>query len=316
MPSAISIPVAELKAALAGLACVVNRRAPLAILKAVLVTRNAAGVVTIQATDWDAWATYRVAGRQAGGQLQIVVPFAELLAFVKTLRRNSEINLQPAGKKITCTGQARSSRRAKLNLKTFSVREWPAAPKVTGPVVALPEPFKLGFSEAAQCASRDESRYVINGVCLETGGQVVATDACCLYVNRASQFRLSRPAIILPHPFLVWPGFAQAGPWRLSARNTRRGYCLQIAAGRWSFVSRTIDAKFPAWEHLIPELGAEWTTAKLPAAAVAEILKLIDGRRAKAMQATSVRLEVTPSGQFQVTDCTATVPCTAKSNAG
>jgi DNA polymerase III sliding clamp (beta) subunit (PCNA family) len=64
MNTEITLPAAELKAALPGLNKIVGRKSSLPILQNVKVSRQRNGQITLQATDLEAHATYTVVGTQ------------------------------------------------------------------------------------------------------------------------------------------------------------------------------------------------------------------------------------------------------------
>ena len=59
MNTVIELPAAELKIALTGLGKVISKRTTLPVLEHLRVTRDKAGIVTLQATDLDATAVYQ-----------------------------------------------------------------------------------------------------------------------------------------------------------------------------------------------------------------------------------------------------------------
>src|SRR6266404_7908436 len=79
----ITLPVRELKTALAGLSRVISKRASLPVLQHARIERAADGATTISATDLDAFASYRFAEGSEGKAESILVPFESLHSIAK-----------------------------------------------------------------------------------------------------------------------------------------------------------------------------------------------------------------------------------------
>ena len=83
MPPEITLPVAELKQALPGFSKLISRTRTLPVLQSVRVQRDNQGHVTIEGTNLDAHATYRLKDTQPGEAAEVVVPFDSLSKMAK-----------------------------------------------------------------------------------------------------------------------------------------------------------------------------------------------------------------------------------------
>ena len=66
MKSEITLPGAELKSALSGLNKIAGRKTSLPVLNCIKISRQKNGLVTLQGTDLDSFATYNLEGGQPG----------------------------------------------------------------------------------------------------------------------------------------------------------------------------------------------------------------------------------------------------------
>src|ERR1035438_6956679 len=78
MKSEIILPVPELKTALSGLNKIVGKRTTLPVLSCVKVSRQKNGLVSLQATDLDAHATFTLNDNQPGEVVDVLVPLDQL----------------------------------------------------------------------------------------------------------------------------------------------------------------------------------------------------------------------------------------------
>jgi DNA polymerase-3 subunit beta len=117
--------------------------------------------------------------------------------------------------------------------------------------------FGIGqIRRAANFSSRDESRYVLNGVCLdnrEADGRIVSTDGRRLFCSKAfSWVNLPKEkSFILPlHP--LWHARQLDGPWHLRTALGDRCY-VEVHAGGWRIVSKLVDGNYPNWRQIMPK---------------------------------------------------------------
>ena len=91
----ITLPVAELKSALAGLGKVINPKATLPILHHVKVERTSDGWIALTGTDLDRFVTMRLEHPAEGPPLAVLVPYDQLQQITKNCGKNEQIHIEP-----------------------------------------------------------------------------------------------------------------------------------------------------------------------------------------------------------------------------
>ena len=93
----ITIPINELKPALAGLSKVVGKRMTLPVLAALRIDRDQDGWITITGTDLDSFACVRLEQPDSGAPTTLVIGLAELRQLAKSCAANEKITLCAMG---------------------------------------------------------------------------------------------------------------------------------------------------------------------------------------------------------------------------
>jgi DNA polymerase III sliding clamp (beta) subunit (PCNA family) len=279
MTPEITLPVAELKQALPGFSKIVSKSRTFPVLQSVRVQRDAQGVVTLEGTDLDAHLAYRLKDTQAGKPVAVLVPFDSL---TKTAKGSSEtLTLIPDGKdKLRLRYQIGNSP-VEQRISCYEMNEWPPAPKLTAPAVALDPDFGATLKEALQCASDDASRPVLKGACLDVtdpeGHYVVGTNGRILFAANSFSFDLKQSVIIPNSKFLLWNGFDTEAGCQFVVQNDPKDKELgwvQLQTPRWTYTTRKIAGDYPNWKQAVPTPSAQGTTLKLSAEAVTQILEV------------------------------------------
>src|SRR5476651_2165070 len=91
----ITLPIAELKPALAGLSKVVNSRATLPVLHHVKIERTADGWIALTGTDLDRFVTMRLEHPAEGPPLAVLVPYDQLAHLAKNCGKDEYIHIEP-----------------------------------------------------------------------------------------------------------------------------------------------------------------------------------------------------------------------------
>lgn len=279
MTPEITLPVAELKQVLPGFSKLVSKSRTLPVLQSVRVQRDTQGVVTIEGTDLDAHLAYRLKDAQAGKPVEVLVPFDSL---TKTAKGSSEtLTLIPDGKdKIRLRYQIGNSP-VEQRISCPETKEWPAAPKITAPSVALDPHFGATLKEALQCASDESSRPVLKGACLDVtdpkGHYLVGTNGRILFAANSFSFDLKQSIIIPNSKFLLWNGFDTEDGCQVVVQNDPKDKELgwvQLQTPRWTYTARKIAGEYPNWKQAVPTPSAQGTTLKLSAEAVTQVLEV------------------------------------------
>ena len=279
MKTEIQLPAAELRVALAGLNKVASKRAVLLVLQQARLTRNDRGVVTLQATDLDSYASYIAGDFQPGPVVDVLVP---LVALTKTVRGTKGDVVIVPGKKTIAIRYLVGTTPMEESFDSVAVSEWPAAPTVPDekPLV-LDTHLKAALQQAFECASEDESRQVIMGAHLDVsakaGHYVVATNGRHLYSANSFTLALKDSLTIPTRKFLLWPDFVNDGDWSVCTRppaDKDPGF-VRVTSTHWQFITRLCDQKYPNWRNAVPEATKEVTRVDLAESSAATLLQLI-----------------------------------------
>ena len=276
----ITLPVAELKAALIGLGKIISRRTTLPVLGHILVERSPDGWVTLAATDLDSTATVRLEQPGDGGSTSLLVPFADLQKILKSCKPGEDIIVAGSGKEVILRYPI-GSQFAEQKVESLPVTDFPTMPRIETLPVPLGDGIRQAILEAMQCASIDETRVVLNGCYLDLSNQgcqqIVATDGRHLYASNSFSLPLQQSLLIPNHKFIGWKEFSNDGEWQLRVKPGPKNDpgLLQINSRRWSFITRQIDGNYPNWRQVVPAPDQYNTTVVLSPVAIEAVLALI-----------------------------------------
>src|SRR3974390_1390910 len=133
----IVLPVAALKEALPGLNKIVAKRATLPVLQHVRPARNTEGVISIQATDLDAFATYTAKEPLPGPAVDMLVPLDQLAKTVKSLSSEGTIGFIQDGKDKLKLRYSIGGNLVERSLNSLAADEFPPIPTVNQPSTPL-----------------------------------------------------------------------------------------------------------------------------------------------------------------------------------
>ena len=276
MTPTIELPVAEWKSALTGLSKVISKRTTLPVLEHLRVTRDAAGAVTLQATDLDVTATYHAQQPNAGEPCDFLVPFAPLNQAVKGGKEAVQLIVEAKGR--VCLRTFIGTGPMEQSFAGLPVDEFPPTPVMAGKSLALDATFRDSFRQALDCCSEDCSRHVIQHVCLDTrhaeGHYLAASDGHHLFCANSFKFDLKAPVLIPDLPFLRWTKFMEDGAVELSVKTKTKteGPWVQLKSGPWTFLTKSSDLEFPEWKSAVPEPKSTRTRIRFDAQAVETLL--------------------------------------------
>jgi DNA polymerase III sliding clamp (beta) subunit (PCNA family) len=263
MKTNIEIPVADLKNVLPGLSKIVGRKSSLPVLSCVKVTHNPDQTVCIQANNLDQIVTVRLNKPVNGPPGELLVPLEELSAMAKKCAANDTIELSVDGKETFITYPAAGTR-IKKPLTHVGLDEFPPETVVNTEPIRLDDAFKEALQHAFGCASVDQSRYVLNGACLDVGRKeahyVVGTDGRHLFSANSFLFDIPQSVIVPQGKFLTWPGFIEDGPWTLrfqppvkgETKNGDKPAWVRLDSDHWTYVSKPIEGEYPNWRQVVP----------------------------------------------------------------
>ena len=258
--TSIQLPVAELKPALTGLGKVIQKNTTLPVLSMIKVERTTDGWIALTGTDLDSFVTVRLEQPDTGQPTSMLVPFAELQTLTKTCSKPDSITITPETDEKVLLEYPIGSQRTAKRCDSIKGEEFPEIPRIQGDAIPVPDPVRAAFQEAWECASTDETRYVLNSAYLDVSDPkcqcVVATDGRHLYSSNSFNLPVQASVIIKTHRFLEWKEFSNDGEWRLK---TREGFpekeppLVQLSTRRWRFISKQIEGNYPNWRMVTPK---------------------------------------------------------------
>ena len=283
MKSEIVLPASELKSILPGLNKVITR-STLPVLGCVRIDCAQAGDITLQGTNLDDFATARLEEVQTGSPCTVLIPWEPFSKAIKSAGAKEDLILVVDGKKDVKLRTFAGGSQIEQKLETIDVAEWPPTPQVNNPGILLNEDLRQAVKNGFACASEDESRPVINGVCLDVtepkSHYVVGTNGKVLFSANSFSLNLKESLIIPNRRFLDWSGFIEDADCELSVMppvkkgKTTSGGWLKFRNERWTFITKQVEGQYPNWKICVPEVKPA-ATLKLDQAAVENILEVL-----------------------------------------
>jgi DNA polymerase III sliding clamp (beta) subunit (PCNA family) len=305
----IEIPVTDLKSVLPGFAKVVSKRASLPVLGCVKITLNPNHTLEIQANNLDQIVTARLDKTYQGTPGALLVPFDELNSTAKLCSASDSIELSASGKESFITYPAAGTR-IKKPVEHLGAEEFPPATEVNTEPIKLDDAFKVALREALDCASEDQTRYLITVACLDVRNKeahyVVGTNGHHLVAANSFLFDVPQSIIVPPGKFLTWPGFIDDGPWTLrfqpevkgKGKTAAKPAWVRIDSNHWTYVAKPIEGEFPNWKQIVPapdDSKSQVVLSEQGITTILEALPLLPGQDA---QDRPITLEITKDELF------------------
>lgn len=248
----ITFSLKTLREALAGLRVLKPARQALPALRCVRVVGNSDSVRLDVATP-DEHLLFEGAGRSddvATGK--VLVPWETLDGVARSADAGSDIAIEPFPQPtIRCLSGGAP---VILPFRAEPPGDFPAVPTPAGrPPVGLPSAVLASMVEAADCASTESNRYLINGVFVEKHA-VVATDGRQLYARNSLDLPLPDEGLVFPLSGVPAAIGKTAGDtllfttWKHGTSPVAR-----LASGPWMWTTRLIPGKYPNWRQVIPK---------------------------------------------------------------
>jgi DNA polymerase III sliding clamp (beta) subunit (PCNA family) len=270
----IVLPIAELKAALAGLGKVITPKATLPLLKHVKIDRTADGWIALTGTDLDHFITVRFEHPSEGPPATVLVPYDQLLHTVKSCGKGEQIRITTDPENLAIQFSL-GGQTGETKIKLLPVTEFPVTPRLNHESVPLPAHLRQSFHEAMSCTSTDATRYVLNGTFIDVrnpkANYLVGTDGKHLYSANSFTLPLKQSVLIPSHKFLGWKDFLWDGEWQIKSNEE----WVQLSSRRWRFVSRQIPDKYPDWQVAVPDPTQAKTHLTLPPDQLEAVIQLI-----------------------------------------
>ena len=271
-------------------------RLTLPVLNNVLVTVDAAGL-SLGVTDLDHWFETRLqAVIEPFAPGRFLIPAEALKAAVRGDKKGHAhfaYSDTKEGSILTLTVPCAGMNVQSVH-KLEAAAEFPLRPLVQGKVTTLPKETFTALGIVAGCASKDTTRYVLNGVLFspDDGGLLVACDGRRL---AAAPVRFSGQSFILPTPavqVLVHPDFATRDATVRQPDDDKTRH-LEFRSGPHTFIAREIEGNYPNYRQVVPtEFLAEATVPETHRPALISWLQSLTGNR------LTVRLSWEKPGQL------------------
>jgi DNA polymerase III sliding clamp (beta) subunit (PCNA family) len=277
----ITLPVAELKPALAGLGKVIGKRITLPVLGCVKIERTREGRIELTGTDLDRTATVQLGTPDQGEPATILVPLEDLANLTKSSGRNDALVLKRIEKDKAAIQFAVGGQVLEHRCTSLPVEEFPETEAVRGNPVTLDAALRRSIHDALACASTDETRLILNGAYLDVSKPgahyVVGTDGRHLFSSNSFALDLPTSLVLPTHPFLGWKGFNEDGDWRLRVKAATKDQAplFELATEHWRYLCRSIDGNYPNWRQVVPTGTGIASTVEVAADTVETIIDTI-----------------------------------------
>jgi DNA polymerase III sliding clamp (beta) subunit (PCNA family) len=280
MKSEITLPGAELKVALSGLTKVAGRKGSLPVLQHLKLARQKNGTVTLSGTDLDVTAMYQLEQNQPGEPVELLLPLEQLSSAFKCNTSKEALTVVKDSDKLFLRYRL-AGNPVELAVKTLPVEEWPAPVKITAERSPLPAGFGETLRQALGCCGQPHTS--MGGACLDTSDQsshyVVSCNGQMLFAANSFTFPLKESVTIPGSKFLNSSDWLDGEGGFLAVQETKKKHGGQrhilIENGRWQFVTRDLDHRFPEWKKYLMKVDAQWTRIELKPEAVTTLLDVL-----------------------------------------
>ena len=277
----ITIPMAELKPALAGLGKIINRRVTMPVFGCVRIARTREGQIELAATDLDTSAVVQLDTPAQGEPTAFLIPFEDLNNVAKSCGRQDVLIVTPVEENRVAIRFPVGGQMIEHQCNSMPIREFPEIDSVRAEPIQLSDALRAAIQDALECASIDPTRIILNGACLDVsnpaGHYLVATDGSHLFSSNSFTLPLKDSIIIPTHRFLGCKEFTHDGAWTLRSAKPDQDLPPQfeIASRHWRFISSSRDGHYPNWRAVVPDSGSVKTTLEIEKGAVADIIQTI-----------------------------------------
>ncbi len=270
----IPLPIAELKSALLGIGKVINHKATLPALLCIKVERTHDGWIALTGSDLDRFVTLRLEHPAEGPPVAVLIPYDQLYQLAKSSDKAERLLIETTAQG-TLIRFALASNLGASKVKAVPLELFPQIPRIKTEAVVLSSAVRESLHQALDCASSDQTRYILNGAFIDASNpkafNVVGTDGKHLF--SANSFTLSiKSSVLIPsNKFIGWKEFNQDGEWQMKSDNE----FVQLSSRRWRFISRQIQGKYPDWRITVPDQTEAKTHLTLDPAKLEALIKLI-----------------------------------------
>lgn len=277
----ITLPMAELKPALAGLGKIITRRPTLPVLGCIRVERTKTNRIELTGTDLDTTAIVQLDAVAQGEPTAFLIPYEDLNNVARSCGKEDSLLLTPVEKNRVAIRFPVGGQMIEHRCNSIPVDEYPDITEVRGEPVALDSNLRGAIHAAMVCASTDPTRMILNGAYLDVsnkeGHYVVATDGQHLFSSNSFKLPLKDSLFIPAHRFLGLKEFNTDGDWTLRAAKPERNEPtrFEIATKHWRIIARSLEGQYPKWRAVLPDPTNASTTVEIEPGALEAVLQMI-----------------------------------------
>jgi len=276
----ITIPMTELKPALAGLGKIITRRSTLPVLGCIRIERTKTHRIELTGTDLDTTAIVQLEAEAQGEPTVFLVPYEDLNNVAKSCGKEDSLLLTPVEKQVAIRFPV-GGQMIEHRCESIPVDEYPPVVEIRGEPIPLDSNLRDAIHDAMGCASTDPTRLILNGAYLDVskpeGHYVVATDGQHLFSSNSFKLPLKDSLVIPTNRFLGWKEFNTDGDWTLRAGKPERNEAtrFEIATKHWRLITRSLEGQYPRWRAVLPDSGNATATVEIATDAVDTVLQMI-----------------------------------------
>ena len=265
----ITLPIAELRPALAGLSKIITRRPTLPVLGCIRIERTKTNRIELAATDLDTSAVVQFDTPAQGEPTTFLVSYDDLNNVTKSCGKEDALILSPVEENRVAIRFPVGGQMIEHRCESIPVDEYPDIVEVRGEPIPLDGKLRTAIHDALGCASTDPTRLILNGAYLDVskpqGHYVVATDGHHLFSSNSFKLPLKDSLTIPSHRFLGWKEFNNDGEWTLRAAKpeSNQPTRFEIATRHWRIITRSLEGQYPQWRAVVPDLGNVKTTVEI-----------------------------------------------------
>jgi DNA polymerase III sliding clamp (beta) subunit (PCNA family) len=265
----ITIPMTELRPALAGLGKIITRRPTLPVLGCIRVERTKTNRIELTGTDLDTTAVVQLDAPAQGEPTAFLIPYEDLNNVAKSCGKEDSLLLTQVEENRVAIRFPVGGQMIEHRCKSIPVDEFPDIVEVRGEPIPLDGKLRNAIHDALGCASTDPTQAILNGAHLDVskpqGHYVVATDGHHLFSSNSFKLPLKDSITIPSHRFLGWKEFNNDGDWTLRAAKSESNQPLrfEIATRHWRIIARSLEGKYPQWRAVVPDPGNVKTTVEI-----------------------------------------------------
>ena len=277
----ITLPMAELKPALAGLGKIITRRPTLPVLGCIRIERTKTNRIELTGTDLDTTAVVQLDASAQGEPVTFLVAYEDLNNVAKGCGREDALHITPvAGNQVAIRFPV-GGQMIEHRCNSIPMDEYPDITEVRGEPIPLDGHLRTALHDALVCASTDTTRMILNGAYLDVsnkeGHYVVATDGQHLFSSNSFKLPLAESLFIPSHRFLGWKEFNQDADWTLRAAKPERNEAtrFEISTDHWRLIARSLKGPYPKWRAVLPDPANAKAKVEIELGAVEAAMQMI-----------------------------------------